>query len=214
MGNIIRLPGGVHADIQSLLPWYVTGQLDLADQERVEAHVTGCRECATQLEQDSQLGRELMQQPGDVEQGWAAMRDQLDLDRGSAAQARSAPRHIARPSTPRSRWSWLGWTVGPQLVLASCIGAFFLVQAPRYTALDGGTAPAGGNLIVIFEPDITEQSMRETLRASEARLVDGPTAANAYVLHVPPARRDRLLAGLRGRPQIVLAEPIDAGGQP
>lgn len=211
MGTLFRLPGGVHADIQALLPWYVTGQLDADDRAAVEAHLTACRECAAQAEQDTRLGQELRQQPADVDQGWAAMRERLDFDR--AVRAQPVPRVYARANARRSRWSWLGWTLGPQLVLASCIGAFFFVQAPRYVALDGGGSAAGGNLLVIFEPEISERAMRQTLRDSEARLVDGPTQANAYVLQVPADRRDDLLAGLRKQPQILLAEPINDGAE-
>ena len=60
-------------------------------------------------------------------------------------------------------------------------------------------------------PQTSEQTFRETLNASHARLVDGPTAADAYVLRVSPGERDAALATLRRRPDITLAQPIDAG---
>jgi hypothetical protein len=56
--------------------------------------------------------------------------------------------------------------------------------------------------------------MREALKATGARLVDGPTPADAYVLRVPAAQRDTALANLRARGEIVLAQPIDSGGAP
>ena len=55
----------------------------------------------------------------------------------------------------------------------------------------------------------TEQQMRVVLTANDARLVDGPTAAGAYVLRVEDARRDEALQRLRQSGQIVLAEPIE-----
>ena len=66
----------------------------------------------------------------------------------------------------------------------------------------------GGNVVVVFHPDTTERQMRETLKAGQARLVDGPTAAGGYVLAVPAAKRTAALAALRARENVVLAEPI------
>jgi hypothetical protein len=68
-----------------------------------------------------------------------------------------------------------------------------------------------GNVVVIFRPDVTEAAMRETLRRTHARLVDGPTAADAWVLSVPAAERSAALTTLKARREVVLAEPMDAG---
>ena len=83
-----------------------------------------------------------------------------------------------------------------------------------YHALGAAPAPALGNVVVIFRPDTSERELRQTLVANHARLVDGPTAADAYVLHVPAAERAGALTRLRGRADIVLAEPIDSGAAP
>jgi hypothetical protein len=69
---------------------------------------------------------------------------------------------------------------------------------------------AVGNVIVVFRPDVRESEMRRLLKGSEARLVDGPTAANAYVLRVPQAERAAALSQLRNDAAVVLAEPLDA----
>jgi hypothetical protein len=68
-------------------------------------------------------------------------------------------------------------------------------------------------MIVIFRPDVTEAEMRGALRAANARLVDGPTAADAYVLTTPAAQRSAALALLKARHEIVLAEPMDAAAR-
>jgi hypothetical protein len=44
--------------------------------------------------------------------------------------------------------------------------------------------------------------------------VDGPTSAGAYVLAVSPATRSATLGALRERPQVLMAQPIDAGAAP
>jgi hypothetical protein len=78
-----------------------------------------------------------------------------------------------------------------------------------YRALGAASAAGHGNLVVLFKPDSTEQQIRVVLTANDARLVDGPTAAGAYVLRVEDARRDEALQRLRQSGQIVLAEPIE-----
>ena len=67
-----------------------------------------------------------------------------------------------------------------------------------------------GNVIVVFRPDVRESEMRRLLKDNDARLVDGPTAANAYVLHIPDAERGAALARLHSDTAVVLAEPLDA----
>jgi hypothetical protein len=64
---------------------------------------------------------------------------------------------------------------------------------------------------VVFRPNTPERALREILRASDARLVGGPTEADAYLLQVPAAARVKALARLRREARVVLAEPVDAG---
>ncbi|MEO6378892.1 MAG: hypothetical protein ABIO37_12770, partial [Caulobacteraceae bacterium] len=74
-------------------------------------------------------------------------------------------------------------------------------------------ADTAGNLVVIFRPDVSERTIRTMLRANAARMVDGPTATDAYVLHVPAASRAVVLQKLRKAADVVLAEPIDASAK-
>jgi hypothetical protein len=69
-----------------------------------------------------------------------------------------------------------------------------------------------GALVVVFDPSTRESDLRRILRAAGARVVDGPTQANAYVLKVPVERRDQALQALRAEPEVVLVEQLDPGG--
>ncbi len=215
-GQIINLHGDPHRDVLALLPWHVTGQLDVADAARVEAHLDGCAQCRGALDQERRLDRAIVRAPANVDEGWAVMRQRLDLDRPATphrAPTAHADRLIEAPWWPR----WLtGWRLGPPLVMASLLGVMLVpAQWPaRFTALGSAPPSVPGNMVVIFRPDTSEALFRQTLRSSGARLIDGPTAANAYVLQVLPANRTDLLDKLRRQPQIVLAEPIDAAAQP
>lgn len=230
MGRIIRLHGDEHREVLTLLPWYVTGRLDAPEHApehaQVEAHLDVCAECQAEVRFQRRLAVEIADlpisdPPVDAEQGWLAMRRVLESEPPRRARGgawlRSAGHGAGRGW--RAGGPWLGWAAAAVMLLA--VGATLLpgwvsTWAPpaRYHALGAAPVAAPGNVVVIFRPDTTERTLRETLNASNARLVDGPTAADAYVLRVPPAERIAALAKLRGRADVVLAEPIDSGAAP
>jgi hypothetical protein len=65
----------------------------------------------------------------------------------------------------------------------------------------------------MFRADATVEDVRSTLRIANASIVDGPTAADAYLLHVPPQQRNEALAKLRADDDVQMAEPIDGARQ-
>jgi len=71
--------------------------------------------------------------------------------------------------------------------------------------------------VVVLRPthrDTTEQQMRVILSAQSARLVDGPTAAGAYVVRVDDGDPAVAIKALRESSQVVLAEPLANDGRP
>lgn len=212
------MPGDAHREVQELLPWYVTGQLDPTDLAEVEGHLKHCPECRADVVFQRQLAQEIPKLPIDVEHGWSRMRRRLEQDR--------APRGLAgllggfgawRPNLGggvalRPAWPALALTA---LLAAGAMALALPALSPaRYHALGAPPPVVAGNVVVIFRPDTPEKAIRGTLRAHHARLVDGPTAADGYVLQVPAASRMQVLAQLRAEPQIVLAEAIDQPAAP
>lgn len=194
-----------HDAASELLPWYVTGQLAPDEAARVGAHVDGCAECQAEVAFQRRLEAEVARLPLDVERGWAAMRGRIEANDDTPL-----------PAARRAGGAWIGWGVAATFALAA--GAAWLPQiaaprnaSPAYAALGQAAADEGGNVVVVFHPDTTERQLRAVLRAGEARIVDGPTAAGGYVLHVPPARKDAALAALKAQDRVVLAEPIATG---
>jgi hypothetical protein len=193
MGNVIRLPGDMHNDVQLLLLWYVTGRLDAAEQARVASHLETCARCRADLKRERGLGAQVGSLPLEVEHGWQAISHLVGRD-------------SRRVSTSR----WPGWAVAAglaALVLFASVGPR-QAEPQLYHALGRAPANPAANVIVVFRPNSTEADIAGALRASGARLVDGPTPAEAYVLHVPPAERAQALETLRSRPSVVMAEPI------
>jgi Putative zinc-finger len=209
-GQIIQMPSDDHRDIQSLLPWFATGELEALERDRVQAHLDHCTECRAELESESRLARrvaELPADPGlpDATQGWTRLSRALDDE-----PARAGARQDARAR----RWSgpWLGWALAAQfcLLVVTC-ALLWRGPLPSYHALGAAPVPAAANIIVIFRPETPERELRNLLKSSGARLVGGPTASDAYLLRVAPAARAAVVARLRQESEIVLAEPIDGG---
>jgi hypothetical protein len=198
-----------HDEVRLLLPWYLTGRLETGEHARVEAHLRECTDCQEELRQEQRLDLAVTGLQLDVEHGWADMRRRLEPTPSWRARVMAV---LGAAATPQG----LGWAVGVQLALVLS-ATTLLVTTPRpaeYHALGSAQAPAGGNVLVMFRPETSEAELRSMLLSSDARLVDGPTSAGAYVLAVPAAARSATLSALRARPQVLVAQPIDAGTSP
>lgn len=199
-----------HQTVQPLLPWLLAGTLDSAEQAMVEQHVQGCAQCQADLAWQRRL-----------RSAAPAPEGAFDADR---ALAQLLPR--LGPQTPRvgvlERWrkaaaannAWLKWAAAAQLAAIAVLALQLADHADAdYRAL-GAAAHADGNAVVMFRPETTERDMRRILQASGARVVDGPTVTDAYVLALPPAQADAALARMRAERAVTLAQPLAAGARP
>ena len=111
---------------------------------------------------------------------------------------------------------WIGWAVAAGVGAVVVVGSLspHTPTSAAYHTLAAPPATRPGNVVVVFQPTATEAQIRAALTASGARLVDGPTAADAYVLNVPASRREQALATLRTSKAVVAAQPVDAAGAP
>jgi anti-sigma factor RsiW len=218
MGNIIRLRRDPHQEVQLLLPWYVTGRLDSADQALVEAHLAQCPTCQADLAHERRLETEVASLPVEADQAWASMVRRMEAGVSPRNSRWSWLEGLRRRSAVvwRVGGPWLGWALAAQVVLVVLIARppQPQPQARLYHALSAPPAHAPGNIVVIFRPTAQEAAIRRALKSSGSRLVDGPTAADAYVLRAPDADRSAAVAKLRADRDVVLAEPIDAGEPP
>lgn len=217
MGRVIGFRGGKHREVQELLPWYLTGRLDPAEQDRVRAHLSVCAECQAEVRFQERLGPEIAQLPLNVEHSWSRMRRMLDADRAPVSRPRPQPPVWGAGSRGPIGVAWRTAPLWGAGALAGAVLVAVVAYSPpfgataQYHALGARVAPTGGDVMVIFRPDTPERSLRDALRASHARLVDGPTEADAYVLSVPASERATALAALRARAEVVTAQPIDPG---
>ncbi|RAK60193.1 hypothetical protein DJ021_10460 [Phenylobacterium hankyongense] len=195
-----------HQETLRLLPWYVTGQLDEVERREVEAHLGRCAACQAELDLERQLAAEVAALPMSVEPGWARMRTDLDAQR----RFRGAADHVDPPARGVGRrlaYAAVALIVAAGLMLPPS-------QPARYHTLGAARTSPSGNVIVAFRPETTEADLRRLLISSRARLADGPTAAGAYLLSVPPQARAAALARLRKDSEVLFAEPIDPSPPP
>jgi anti-sigma factor RsiW len=212
-GSILPFEGRRHVEAQRLLPWLLSGRLDDDERAWLEPHMAGCGDCRRELEQLRAL-RDACAQAGDdvpgggagdvftassaADRGWRRLRPLLQPSRPQREEA------WRRPTARRPRW--LGWAIAAQAATLAAL-AFALWQQPapaRYRTLGATPAAPTGNLVIAFDPRLDEAHLRSLLLASQARIVDGPNDAGAYVLSVPPARLALVRDALRAAPGVTL----------
>jgi len=209
---VVRLDAERHRAVQALLPWHAAQTLAADERERVEAHLAECPRCQADLAFERRLQAAHATLGGeaghDVERDWARLASHLD---------EPAPARRAGPRAAVARWREQWQTLGAGLrgvLLAQCaliaaLGvALALPFGGAYRALGAAPANAAGNLLVMFRAEASEAQLRAALQAAGARVVDGPTAAGAWVLAVPASRKDAALESLRAQPTVKLAEPL------
>ncbi|MBV8636056.1 MAG: hypothetical protein JO002_16290, partial [Burkholderiaceae bacterium] len=108
---------------------------------------------------------------------------------------------------------WMPWVIAAQTVALACLCIVVMQKQPgpvQYIAL-GAQVQDKGNMVVMFQPKTAESELRHILQSADARMVDGPTVAGVYVVHVDEAKRAQALAALRGTPAVTMAESLEAG---
>jgi hypothetical protein len=216
--QVIPMPRDPHQDIQALLPWYVSDALDPADRADVHAHLVNCAVCRSELDNERRMASAMAALPEpspspDVDAGWAALKGRLGQGASNGAAMTAGVRTGRASSTrrPTSQPGWMGWAMAAQFGAIVVLAGLAWRGQPeaRYHALSAQPVASTANVVVVFHADAREAELRQALRGAGARLVDGPTSADAYMLHVPDRARVQALQFLRRQPQVVLAEPID-----
>lgn len=218
MTEILSTSEERHEEAQLLLPWYATDRLDADERALVSAHLAGCEACRADLATERRLAAAVRAERDEVAPAWEAFAARLDRPAASAPAPRRRTRDaMAGLRRAAGRPQALRWAVAAQFAAVLVLGAAVLDRP----AADGpyrvlGDAPAAaaaaartGNVLAMFRPETTEAQLRRALQASGARLVDGPTAAGAYVLAVPGGAGGGALARLRADAEVTMAEPIE-----
>ena len=207
-GRVLQLDPAGHKVADVLLPWFVNGTLEGEELAFVQRHVERCVRCQREVEWLRDLHASCVAAEN-VPGASGALRN---LRRGL-----EQPREGGGGTPLRKLWSrvrpWSHWVVAAQLAMIVVLGVALLPAGSgpalyRTLGQSHPGAPAAGSLVVVFDPITTEAELRRILRDAGARIVDGPTQANAYVLDVPPQRQDQAIKALRAERAAVLVEPL------
>ena len=199
-GQVLRLDSATHRIVDVLLPWFVNGTLESEERALVERHLDHCKRCRREVEwlRELHAACAIAAAPG-----------------GSPAVTRlrqrlMAPRTAFEMAARRPRLQpWSGAVIAAQLAAILVLGALVVrsdeTRAPYRTL---SSTASSASLVVVFDPATAESDLRRSLQAARARIVDGPTQANAYLLDVPPDAREHAIRTLKADRRVVLVESL------
>jgi anti-sigma factor RsiW len=208
-GRIVDLLSGPHQTTEALLPWLLNGTLTGDERNAVEQHLQSCAQCRAELARQRELmnlyvAAGSVEQPVDVDAAFSEVRSRIAAE----------PRRPSRvPLTPLAWWR-LGFGVQTAVVLL--LGTTLLLTVPDWFSDDaatyrglGSTHRANGDALVVFDPAASEARVRGALQQAGARIIDGPTAAGAYVVRFD-VQPSTALAALRGDAAVIRVESLVA----
>ncbi|AMK79398.1 MULTISPECIES: zf-HC2 domain-containing protein [Methylomonas] len=232
MNSQISSSAASHSEIVLLLPWYVNQSLTVNERRQVDQHVKSCLVCRRELLALRKLAA-AVQQAADLdvaaEASFAGLRakmqtaSQLPL----SARADSQPEKLASAnvklfSAGRGFWRIAGNT-GKGLAIAASLLLVTLPAAVQYlrpanttdyytlSAAKPDTGPTG-QFRVVFAKNLAEKDIDAALNQIGGIRVDGPNSVGAYTVKIATGKPDAdmadALALLRGRQDVILAEPI------
>lgn len=210
-GRVLPFDDSAHVNAQALLPWFINGTLEGEERASVERHLAQCARCQREGEalrelQAAYVGSEMAP---DAARSLRKLRRQIDDSRPAWRIGRRALRRWWR--NPR----WARWAVAAQAAVIVVLAVLLLSDAgpPALYRTLGAAVPEDGHgsLVIVFSPQTSEAELRRIMRTVDARVVNGPTETNGYVLELPPGRQAAALKVLRSESAVQLVEPLDTG---
>jgi len=208
-----------HSQVQDLLPWYANNTLQADEQQLVRAHLQTCTACQDDLQWQQKLkaGEPAASTVPNVDRALARLLPKLDRQ-VQAAKVNNTNNFMARLRTlftadgkAPARWG--------MAVMASqtavIVGLVAFMALPRqddssYRVLGSGER-SSGNIVVLFKPETTVKDIQRIMSINDARIIDGPTVTNAYLLNVDDARLEQSIRELRSEAGIELVESLGSG---
>ncbi len=201
-----------HREIQDLLPWFVAQTLDENEHLIVQAHLDICPQCRSELVWQRKLKAAEPQYENLPDMNLALSKLMPRLSMQDHKSTWNIVLDFFRNFIPLNQGK-IRWALALQMVVIvglSVLLAFSNQTLPAYRML-GAQKIEGANVVVVFRPDITEKDLRLVLRKNGARVVDGPTETDAYLLNVAEAGQAQAITQLRSDPAVVLAESLSVG---
>ena len=207
-------------EVEMMLPFYVTGQLDHAEANEIDEYLKHHPDVARQLdliraERESTAASNAIyaSRPARSFDRVAAM-----IGKTPAQPARSAGwgldwirRLFAMPSSPTL--GFVGAAAAIVILLqAATIGTLVVAQYTGiFTGASGGngTVDAGTTVVVRFADDASAAAIADVLSGLGLKIVDGPRGGRLFTVRIGPktmneSERERLIAALKARSDLIV----------
>jgi anti-sigma factor RsiW len=211
-GRVLSFDGSEHAAADVLLPFYANGTLHGEELAFVEQHVRACEQCQREVDWLRAVYGALAASPSlqDATRTVPAHLTEL-VNRGLRPNWRGRIRAGWQTAHP-----WTRWLMAAQLAAIAVLGTLVATdtrEVPSYRTLGlpSPSAQMSDAVAVMFNPGITESDLRRLLLGVGARIVDGPSSTEVYVLEIPAERAVEALRALRAEPLVRLAERLGPG---
>lgn len=210
-------------EIEMLLPWYLSGQLEAADHDRVERYLTAHPEMRAQLELvDDERGETILANemlgapsPGAIDR----LRAQIAAETPEPSRLAMAGQSLWQEMkglfsapTPRAV-QWAGAAAALVLVAqAGVIGSLMSPATDPGTGYQTASGPqagiAGTRVLVRFAPTATAAEMATALAAVKGEIVGGPKPGAMFEVRISKqklsdADRDAIIARLKADNKII-----------
>lgn len=164
-------------EIDALLVFHANGTLTIDEREKVETALARDPELADDLSLLQALRAEMREEALPSAGGLAQQRLMSAIKRTSQ-DAAAIPQEVQRIKT-----QWPFARMVAVLAVAALVGQSLFVwrgsDAPGYELASSG---AVGDLLVAFQPNATEEMIRETLLSLDMQIVSGPSSLGLYRL--------------------------------
>ena len=206
-------------EVEMMLPFYVTGQLDHAEANEIDDYLKHHPDVARQLD----LVRAERESTAATNATYAS-RPARSFDR-VAAMIGKAPAQPARaagwgldwikqlfavPSSPAL--GFVGATAAIVILLqAATIGTLVVAQYSGIFSPAGGneTADVGTTVVVRFADDASAAAIADVLSGLGVKIIDGPRGGRLFTVRIGPknmseGERERLIAALKARSDLIV----------
>ena len=208
-GRVLPFDASEHAAADVLLPFYANGTLCGEELAFVEQHVRACEQCQREVDWLRVVYGAVAASPS-LQDATRTIPDHLTelVNRGLQPNWRERIHAGWRTTQP-----WTRWLMAAQLAAIAVLGTLVATdtrEVPSYRTLGlpSPSAQMSDAVAVMFNPGITESDLRRLLLGVDARIVDGPSSTDVYVLEIPAERTDQALRALRAEPGVRLAERL------
>jgi len=208
-GRLLPFDKLTHASVDALLPFYVNATLRGEELAFVEQHVRDCEKCQHEVDwlrkmfADLATGSALADAPPAV----------VDRQQVFDNQWRRDHRGMRITESLRTAPPWTRWMLAAQLAAIVTLGTILATDVRdhagyRTLGAANSSTPLRDAIAVQFDPATPEAELRRILQKVDARIVDGPTVTDVFLLAIPKERSEQALQTLRAERAVRLAEPL------